>query len=100
MHRGTTPTHLFKLPKEIASISPSKIYVTYAQNEKTIVEKDIDSVVFQDGLISVPLTQAETLMFQGGEVEVQIRIKDTDNNAYTTFIVTVPVHRILKDGEI
>lgn len=100
MHRGTTPTHLFKLPKEMASILPSKIYVTYAQDKKVVLEKDIKSLTFRDGIIGVALTQEETLSFKDGDVEIQIRIKDTEDNAYTSFIITAPIHRILKEGEI
>lgn len=100
MHRGTTPTHLFKLPKEMASISPSKIYVTYAQDKKVVLEKDINSLFFEDGVISVTLTQEETLKFKDGDTEIQIRIKDVNDSAYTSFIISVPVHRILKEGEI
>lgn len=99
MHRGTTPTHkfTFDFPKE----NIGSIYITYMQNKQVRFEKSKDDITFEDGTVSVKLTQEETLKFTvTGDVEIQIRFTDTSDNAYASNIVQVPVGRILKEGVI
>lgn len=99
MYRGTTPIHrfTFDFPKETVDA----IYITYKQNGKLRIEKSKEDITFEDGYISVKLTQEETLKFTViGNVEIQIRFTDISDNAYASNIISVPVDRILKEGVI
>ena len=75
MFRGTTPTHVFsKLP--ILSTEIAEVWITYLQNGKEVLTKDISSVEFTDDpqeetcIISVTLSQEETLKFNYGPASV------------------------------
>lgn len=99
MYRGTTPIHrfTFDFPKETVDA----IYITYKQSGQLRIEKSKKDIVFDDGVISVKLTQEETLKFTViGNVEIQIRFTDISDNAYASNIISVPVDRILKEGVI
>lgn len=54
-------------------------------------------------LVSVKLTQSETLKFSANNLEhvkVQLRAKITDGTVLTSKIMTVPIEDALKEGEI
>ena len=98
MRRGTTPTHVFSVDADLTSADA--IYITYRQNQKNILEKTIEDITVTEKKIETQLTQQETLMFQKGEVEIQIRVKMPDGSAYASQIMKVPVEMILKEGVI
>lgn len=106
--RGTTPTHSFTFPYDEGIVD--KIYITYCQNGKIRIEKSKDDITFnpEKGIISVSLTQEETLKFYQNDyndkythdIEVQIRFIDKTGKAYASNIVDIDLERILKDGVI
>ena len=98
MIRGTTQTIALNLPIEIKF---DTLYITFAQNSTTILEKTLTDVLIDGKAIVVPLTQAETLLFSanGYNVRLQLRGK-VGNTAYASQIMSVPVSDILKGGEI
>ena len=100
MRRGTTPTHVFTPDIDVSEATV--MYITYQQNNETVLEKTIEDVTFnEDGTFSVTLTQAETLAFEEmARVEIQIRVKFPDGSAVGSEIVRSNADRILKDGEI
>ena len=77
------------------------LFITYAQDGKTILEKTIADVTYDGEKITVPFTQDDTLAFQTAKhVEIQIRARFPDGSAVASNILKVPVERILKEGEI
>ena len=100
MRRGTTPTHTFTLPEEIPLSTFTVIFITYSQMGRVRVEKTIDDIIIDGHTVTVILTQADTLSFRSGSVEIQMRAKTALGEAYASDIVTVPAEKILKDGEI
>jgi len=106
MIRGTTPTNTFTVTG--VDLTDAKIYLTYAQNGKTLFEKTEDDldVTVEAGLSPVStlvakLTQAETLqMSTGTMVRIQLRAIFSDGTTIATKIVEKPVGEILKDEEI
>ena len=77
------------------------LFITYAQDGKTILEKNIADVTYDGEKITVPFTQDDTLAFQTAKhVEIQIRARFPDGSAVASNILKVPVERILKEGEI
>lgn len=98
MRRGTTPT----LKIYIMGISLEElknIYVTLKQRniERTKTNKDIE---VDGNVISVPLSQEDTLDFAVGEISVQIRATTHSGLALASGIKNVTVSEILKEGVI
>lgn len=111
MRRGTTPTLTLTVSNEDGSacdLTDSDIYVTLhlsgddPENDLTKRETDMTVETVEDAtVLSMPLTQAETLAWpEGGTLEVQMRCKDGNGYAQATNITDISVERILKDGEI
>lgn len=110
MYRGTTPTNIFILPEEMNDASFDTLYITYQQRNKTVLEKTLDNIQRDGNVLTVKLTQAETLAFESGhcfsgaidssDVYIQIRAKLTDGTAMASELMKASVQQILKDGEI
>lgn len=110
MRRGTTPTVVLTVSNEDGTaldLTGSDLYVTFhivgddAENDLTKRETDMTvEVVENASVLSIPLSQAETLGWpEGGTLEVQLRSKAA-GIAQATNITQLPVERILLDGEI
>ena len=107
MTRGTTPTHTFTLPDNLKTATISALYITYAQHGETVLEKTLDDVTNNNGVLTCTLTQADTLAFdvldqrcKHDTVDVQVRLKTSDGAVMASDIMPVPIRDILKDGEI
>jgi hypothetical protein len=64
--RGTTPTHTFSIPIERDLIKDLRI--TYTQDKKKILTKELKDMEFSEGDINVTLSQEETLLFQTNKI--------------------------------
>lgn len=107
MTRGTTPTHTFTLPDNLKTATLSAVYITYAQRGETVLEKTLNDVTNNNGVLTCKLTQADTLAFdvldqrcKHDTVEVQVRMKTSDGAVMASNIISIPIMDILKDGEI
>lgn len=99
MFRGTTPTLKFTLPFDADRLSCA--WITLAQNKKDIIDKPMTECACAENVITVTLTQEETLLLNCDyKTEIQIRAKTVDGKALASKIFTVDTERILKDGEI
>lgn len=98
MIRGTTPTNIFNVDVDLTTATA--IYITYAQNGKTIFEKTIADITVEADKLTVTLTQAETLKFDDRDVAIQIRAKFADGAAIASNIINTAVDEVLKDGVI
>ena len=99
MRRGTTPTISITV-KGLSDIQINKAYLTLKQRG-TVVEKTEADMEIDGDILQVALTQEETLKFMArAEINVQLRVLSTNNTAYASNIVTVPVEAILKEGVI
>ncbi|MEG1870243.1 MAG: hypothetical protein RR205_05275 [Oscillospiraceae bacterium] len=99
MFRGTTPIIKFSFPFDFTNVN--KIYITFAQNKKIVLEKDISAISFLNSTISLPLSQVETLLFSDmAKIEMQIRFTTLDGMSVASDIICTTVSEILKDGEI
>lgn len=101
MIRGTTPTLCFKTPYEADMVQSG--YITFTMRGDILLDISLDNegVAIGDNVISLTLTQAQTLLFDPQAATlVQLRLVLADNNAVASNIVKVPVTKILKDGEI
>ena len=97
MYRGTTPTLIFTLPFDCSNIT--KLNIAFAQDEKVILEKELDSCDLNGKTLSVTLTEEDTLLFDCKKrcVEIQLRIGCGESRLASKIIKT-SVDRILKDG--
>lgn len=93
MRRGTTPTLVINI-KGIDMSTIAEWYITVAQDSVQITKTDTDLTI-EGTLISMPLTQQETMMFKSGEVSVQIRAKTTEDVVIASGIQTIDIDRIL-----
>lgn len=95
--RGTTPIHVFNIDQDLRNC---RVYVTYSQKRNIVFERTNDSIQIDENSIKLQLTQEETLALLS-DIDVQIQIRYTDGiNAGASEVLTVNVHRVLKDGEI
>lgn len=98
MYRGTTPTNVFRTGVDLENASV--LFVSYKQNGKVVLEKSLEDVSVKKTLVTVNLTQKETLLFQDGIVTIQIRAKFPDNTAIASNLIRTTAEEIVKDGEI
>lgn len=104
--RGTTTTQSFIVQLDLDTIS--KVYITYVQNGRTIIEKTENDLIFNniDKEIIVTLSQEDTLSFfpysnVGSDlILIQLRILTNDGNAYASSIIKERLTDVLKNGII
>ena len=99
MVRGTTPTLNFTIPIDVSTIAV--LSVAFSQAGTVILDKTLDDCTVSGHLITLGLTQAETLMFTADvPVDIQIRCRLNDGVALASNIINTTTGRILKDGVI
>lgn len=98
MIRGTTPTHMFTLPFEVALVK--EIRILYAQKEKVLFTKETADCVMEGNMVSVTLTQEDTFKFDcKNHIQIQLRVLTTDGQVLSTPIKYVDVGTCL-DSEV
>lgn len=97
MRRGTTPTNIFAVDRDLTS---ARIYISYSQNGQVIVEKTGADLNVTPTQIECVLSQDDTLAFKPGVVEIQIRYVAQDGEADASDIIETTAGRILKEGVI
>lgn len=95
--RGTTQTMTFALPEEIMV---DALYITFAQGGQTVLEKSKDDVLISGSVITLPLTQEDTLCFRRGMVTVQVSVRDGAGNVLRDNANRFEVKDVLKDEVI
>lgn len=99
MIRGTTPTIRLVLPFDANMLAEG--FVTFAQNREIVIDKKLSECVVEENIIRIKLSQEDTLKFKHDRsVEIQLRARDTEDNAVASVIKTVNIGRILKEGVI
>lgn len=100
MTRGTTPTITLTI-NEIDLTALQSIYITFRQGGTCVTKQSGDSgVEINAHTVEITLTQAETLNFNTGKCEVQLRGLTADGKAIATCIAKTCIHGILLEGEI
>lgn len=89
MIRGTTPTFQLKITDSTVDLTEaSNVYATFAQYGKTLTKSGNDIDITADQ-VDVYFTQAESLMFSKGTIEVQLNWTYSDNSRAATNIIKV-----------
>lgn len=102
MYRGTTPTLYLELETELDLSNITEMWVTFKSPTVEITKYlSKNEVIFDSELnvVTVVLSQDDTLALYSGEAEVQIRFKVNDL-AYATDIEKLDIQKVLKEGVI
>ena len=96
MYRGSTPTVTFTLPFDGGDITA--LHLCFAQRGEIVLEKDLYACAIKGNTLQIPLTEAETLLFDAGAtVEMQLRVGCGETRLVSD-IMLVSVKPILKEG--
>ena len=98
MRRGTTPTLRVKV-RGIAVEELTTMYLTIKQGSVELTKDNFEIDDTENRLI-VTLTQAETLAFDDGACQIQLRAMTRKGQAVASTIVTMRWEHILLEGEI
>ncbi len=103
MRIGATDIHTFTLPFNVSDVS--KLYVTYQQNGINKLEKNLTTHASQfeytDNVLTLTLSQTDTLLFDEGDAEVEITVEYTATGAIgKSEIESITVERSLKEAAI
>jgi hypothetical protein len=92
---GTTPTHIFELPADVAC-TVSKVRVIYKQNEKIVLRKETEKLEGESAVFK--LTQEETLKFSYSDpVKIQVRVLTLGGDALASGIIIVSPYECLEN---
>ena len=89
MYQATTPTIkciFCEHDMEILDASRANIYFTISQGN-IVLTKDKDSIQIEDNILTVTLTQQNTLMFKKGPAKIQVRGKLPNGTAWASIDV-------------
>lgn len=92
MRQGTTPT--LSITTNFDLNEAKKIQVVIRQNGY-IITKENEDLYIEDGKIQVTLSQEETLKFNTGTCNIQLRILTNDDVAVASQIYQVKIFEIL-----
>lgn len=98
MIRGTTPTLEFELPIDTSLLKTA--WVTIKQNLEIVINKSLEELNRSGKVLSLSLTQEDTLNLKDGYVEIQLRVVTMDDEALASNIFKVSVNRILYEEVI
>lgn len=98
MIRGTTPTHRFRVSVDLREADV--VWLTYSQREKVVVEKNKADLEITENMVTVKLTQEDTLKFKEDSVYVQIRARFADGTAVACPVRRTTAQKVLKEGII
>ena len=99
MVRGTTPTHVFKLPFKVDLVAQAQI--TYAQDDIVLVEKALADCKSETDTLTVTLTQEETFKFDNTKpLQIQVRILTEAGKAMASIVKKIGVQKCLSEGVI
>lgn len=93
MRQGTTPTIQITI-NDINLNEMQNIYVVFEQNGY-ILKKESSDLNIEGNIISVLLSQEETLNFKEGTCNIQLRMITKGGVAIASLIKTTKVYRVL-----
>lgn len=91
MVRGTTPTIVLTVKDTEAISQATDVWVTFEQGSTEITRKwkrdtdDNDGIAVTGNIVTVKLSQDDTLSFAKGQVSVQIKMLENDDDDSTNY---------------
>ena len=98
MRRGTTPTFTITVNAD-CDISQAETLEVYLKQRPTVLVIT-NPEVLDAHTVRFSLTQQQTLMFDDGSIQLQIRVLMPDKTVWATDISNVGVEEILKSSVI
>lgn len=98
MTRGTTPTYVIKLEDTVDCSSMTQVYISFYQQQQNYADHLLTktgSINAENHTVSVMLSQEETLEFNEGSVQIQIRGIFSNNVVFASNIVNDTVYNVL-----
>ena len=99
IYRGTTPTIILSVKNKDFDMSTISICHVTIQNDngknKKVFENPIIDV--ENKTISVELTQQDTLDYEYGNINLQVKIKLTSGRVIASRIIVTTMNRILEE---
>lgn len=100
MYKGTTPTIKLTFNEDVDFSDAESVVVTFATDyHKTITEKTDDELEISENVISIRLTQKETLAIRGQKILIQVNALFSDGTRVASDIKSINWSENLK-GEI
>lgn len=103
MYRGTTPNLQIKIRSQLDLNNVKQCWATIKSsiNSKEITY-DLNNMVLdpEEAILSIRMSQEDTLKFGGGELNIQVRLLMDGDLAYASNIKRITINQILKDGVI
>lgn len=100
MFRGTTPTLNIRFKENLEDLDISAFYISFKQNNEIKLEKELSDININVNIVSLTLTQEETLLFTANDIiQIQCRYK-IGEKAYATKIIKTVFEPTLKEGVI
>lgn len=98
MFRGTTPTLTFNVftSLDLNDIDTCLVTIQSKSGMKERTFEDVDINV-EDKKISITLTQEDTLYFDKGDIEIQIKLKMKNGYVYASSIIESKMEKILNE---
>lgn len=94
MRQGTTPLHEFVLPMSTDILQ--EIEIVYAQGGRTVMCLHMKDMDCEGNKAIYRLTQEDTFHFgDGGNVEIQVRVKTNDGNVLGSDSIYLTVDKCL-----
>lgn len=101
MNRGTTPTIYVHVPNTINTANVVQAWLSFAQDKRLLIDKDIDDATINGQIFAFTLTQEETLELDADiEVLGQFRILMNDGTALASQIAAMRLGDVIKEGVI
>lgn len=94
MVQATTPTFVLTLPQTVDLSQAANVYFTVSQG-MNVLTKTGDSLTIDENVVSVFLSQAETLAFSVGSIELQLNWTYQNGERACTNVKTVTVDKNL-----
>ena len=99
--RGSTFTCTLTLPEAYDLTDAIQVWVTFAQDNKEVFTLDKEELTIVTNVVTVRLSEAQTLSLVKGTARMQLRAKTSDEECLVQQPITeIKVLDILKDGEI
>lgn len=100
--RGTTPTININVKSEIDLAAITVIWVYIYQDKRVVINKELGDVTMdiENRIISLNLSQDDTLALKVGEGLFQIRLLMANGTALATKASRINVEEVYKDGVI
>lgn len=96
---GSTPIHTYRTTLDTSLID--KIRITYSQFGEIVLQKQESDCQISDGLITVKLTQEDTLRFvEKVPVKIQGKIRTLGGEVFLTKVITKPCGDVIDREEL